>query len=155
MPGSPLVALAVALGMAAASRAKARWPLVWVCLFALMWIASALGIRFAPRHKRDDYRDAARMANAQLAEGKRVWWVASDMAAGYYNLPITGDGNNRAAALAVWRPEPGYLQGLPEPDVVYFSKPPIFDTKNAVTQWLEAHHYHVDGKLAAFTIWAR
>ena len=49
---------------------------------------SALNVRYAPRHAKDDYKHAAELAEIELARGGRVWWVAEGQGALYYDLPV-------------------------------------------------------------------
>ncbi len=45
---------------------------------------SALGIRLAERHERDDFRQASAIALEHLAKGETVWWQADMNAMRYY-----------------------------------------------------------------------
>jgi hypothetical protein len=154
-PVSPVIVLAVALAVAAAGWEKSKWEIAWTAAFLLLWLVSCLEIRLAPRHRRDDYRDAAQVGRAALAERKRLWWIASDLAGEYYGLQVTADPNDISRALRVWRPAPEDLASLPAPDVVILSKPSIFDLTGCVTAYLQAHHYRQDATLPAFSIWEK
>jgi len=154
-PASPVIVLTVALAIAAAWREKSRWRVGWTGAFLLVWLISSLEVRFAMRHRRDDYRDAARTALTALAQGKHVWWVAADLAGRYYHLPLTGNPRDAARAYEISCPKWPAIADLPAPDEVFLSKPPIFDPSDNVTAYLRLHHYHPDGELPAFTIWEK
>ena len=50
---------------------------------------SALSIRYAHRHVKDDYLHASILAKEELAEGEEVWWVADHRGARYYGVPYS------------------------------------------------------------------
>ncbi len=154
-PIAPVIVLAVALAIADATREKSSCQSRWTAAFILLWLVSCLEIRFAPRHRRDDYRDAAHLGRAALAGGKRVWWIASVDAANYYRLPVSPHPKDGSLALSLWRPAPEDLVKLPPPDVVIFSKPAIFDLTGTVTSYLNTHNYRKAEVLPAFSIWEK
>ena len=72
---APLAAplfLLLAMGVAAAWRRGMAGRILAAGFFAL-WLASGLSLRFAARHGKDDYRGAAAVAKAALAQGEIVW----------------------------------------------------------------------------------
>jgi hypothetical protein len=154
-PASPVVVLAVALALAAAWGEKSKWLIGWTTAFTLLWLVSSLEVRFAPRHRRDDYRDAAQAGREALAGGKRVWWVAAKYAGEYYGLSQTSDPKDVSRALLVYRPDSQYLANLPNPDVVILTKPVLFDTTGAIIAYLQARHYRQTETLQAFSIWEK
>lgn len=154
-PASAALVLFVALATATAWREKSQWKMAWMAAFCLIWIVSCLETRFASRHLRDDYRDAAKVAQAALAKQERVWWAASDVAGMYYGVPLSTSLQSKEEALVIWQPRKTDLQRILTPDCVIFSKPRLFDPNNAVTEYLRDRHYHRVSTLPAFVIWER
>lgn len=114
---------------------------------------SALNLRFAERHRKEDYREAARIAKQMLAEHKSIWWLASPYVAQYYDLNC-----------ALTEPEPGKvycpqfgggIEGAPAPDAIIYSKGDIYDPSGAVHQFIEQNGYHAAQILKSFVIYAR
>ena len=105
--------------------------------------ASSLTLRFSPQHRKDDYRGAARLALAALAEGKVVWWSADyEECAAYYGLKrdLTTPAGGRlifcpratAEEFARW----------PTPDIILESKPDVFDQYSYVHGYVEKFQYN-------------
>jgi hypothetical protein len=123
-------------------------------LLASLW--SCLLIRFAPRHEKDDCRQAATLAKTALMGGETVWWNAGDLAAAYYAMPLTtNSGVVTGSALLVAGPSPGFASRFPKPDVVIASKPDIYDAQGALAAFLKANAYQPVTNFMAFTIWHR
>jgi len=121
--------------------------------FLVMALWSCASIRFAARHQRDDYRDAAQVVRAALARGGVAWWNAVSGGARYYQVPLaTGAPEPGKAALLVNVPA-AWLSGMEKPDVVAVSKPELFDVQGGVATYLAEHHYRPVERFAAFTIW--
>jgi len=113
---------------------------------------SSLEIRFAPRHFKDDNRSAAAAANQSLAQGKTVWWAASQECAQYYHLPIDLTSDHPGMAR--------YVTGVPAsftalPNQIFLSKPDLFDASGDLSAFVAAHHYHIEGSFQAFTVWGK
>lgn len=114
----------------------------WAALAVLLF--SALEIRFAPRHRRDDYRSAAMAARQALKAGESVWWLADVSTGLYYRVPIVS----------------GQVDASPDrpqtpPKVVILSKPDVYDGSGKAQAYLRENKYHVVQTLPAFTIWRR
>jgi hypothetical protein len=114
----------------------------------LLYLTSALQIRFAPRHQRDDYRDAAAEAKEAIRTGKTVWWAADTQTAFYYGLSPKLPGLSLAPAA---RP----LQRLSPPDLVYLSKPDIYDADGRITSYLREHNFIAAREIQAFQIFEK
>lgn len=125
---------------------------LFVALLAT-WTASSLSLRFAERHRKDDYRAAAAIATTALKANKTVWWSADLAAARYYGLS-TG-ANEGPAALPLIGPGAADLRAAPPPDIVVASKPDIYDPQGALGEFLRARGYVVAERLPAFAIWRR
>ena len=146
---TPLVPVVFVL-LAYSALRPARW---WINrLFLVLWVVSAVLLRMAPRHRRDDYRGAAELARESLADGRRVWWAADAGGAEYYGLALskTDTGSSTAAFLAANRHD---LAKATRPDVILLSKGDIFDAAGDVRSFLEANSYRQKASLPAFTIW--
>ena len=147
-PLAPVVFVTLAYAASATMKWGAnRW-------FIPLWFASALMLRFHPRHYRDDYRAAAQEARSALAKGETVWWSADTAAAQYYDLPVADFARAPGALLTVSL-SPERHDRVPPPDVVIASKPDIFDGTNAIRAFVTEKGYVVVQRLPAFTIWRK
>lgn len=168
----PLLNLVWALGLATLLQTDGRrgQRLRWLlAIAALLFLAySAFSLRFSPQHRKDDYRAAAAVAQAALAQGQRVWWAADVIGARYYGLEgefdVLGEltGQNKPLACsdlpgvqAIPNASTTCLLALTTPDMVILSKPDTFDTQGDITGYLKAQHFAVVQSLPAFTIWRR
>jgi hypothetical protein len=166
----PVINLLFAVGMARLWEAPAgrrRWLgrlAAVACLGALA--ASALSMRFAPQHSKDDYRLAAAIAVEALNRGERVWWAADYLGAHYYRLP--GSFDYRGELTGMHSPpfctdQPGIqatsnlsaecLQTLSPPDIVIFSRPETFDLSGDMRRYLETGKYLKVKDMPAIAIW--
>jgi hypothetical protein len=110
---------------------------------------SSIEIRFAFRHSKDDYRAAAFAARQALARGDTVWWAASNDGARFYNLPFAARETPGAALWTYCVP----ARFTAPPDEIVLSKSDIFDPGGTLSEFIAAHHYHIDATFQAFTIW--
>jgi hypothetical protein len=122
------------------------WKRVLAGALLFLLFLSALEIRFAPRHRRDDYRSAAAIARAEVESAHRVWWLADRSTGVYYHLPVE-------SALIVTSPK------VPPPNespaMVILSKPDIYDGSGAARAYLAAQRFKIERVLPAFQIWTR
>ena len=172
MASLPLLNLVLALGLASLWRGQPaagrmqRGLLALAGLLAL--VVSSAALRWAPQHSKDDYRSAAAVAQAAVAQNQRVWWAAGVIGAHYYGLP--GEFNVQGELTSVHTPLacrdlPGVqsvanaslacLRAMSAPDLVVLSKPETFDTRGDIVAYLQAERYAVVQHLPAFTIWRR
>lgn len=166
----PLLNLLLALGMTVLwQRQTQQGParaLVVLGLLALLY--SSFSQRFAPEHRKDDYRSAAALAQAALAQGQRVWWAAGVIGAHYYRLPGEWDVmaeltsqhsplpcSDRPGVQVVINASSACLAAMSSPDLVFLSKPETFDTRGELGAFLKAGAYTVQQELPAFTVWRR
>lgn len=168
----PLLNLLWALGLATLLKTDGRpgqgrrWSLAVSALLFLLY--SACAMRFAEHHRKDDYRAAAALAKAAVAQGQKVWWAADVIGAHYYGLPgefdvlgeLTGSHqplpcSDRPGVQVVANAALPCLLTLGVPDVVILSKPETFDTKATISAYLRAGHFAVVQTLPAFTVWRR
>jgi hypothetical protein len=175
VPGLILISLGLAIHFRVLGRHCTPLMPVWFCLLALglsaLWaragwmgrtilaaylllgLYSCLSIRFAARHERDDYRDAAQYAELALSQNQVVWWNADNECARYYEMPINTNAEEKSKATLVIGPSVAELAKLKKPDVIITSKPDIFDSNGALAEYLARNHYRVFKILPAFTIW--
>lgn len=168
----PLLNLVLALGLASllqAGRHRGQWARHAVAIAAVLFLVySSVSLRFAPQHRKDDYRSAAAVAQAAIAQGERVWWAADVIGAQYYGLPgefdvmgeLTGlhkpqDCGDKPGVLSIANASTQCLAELPPAEVVILSKPETFDIKQDIAGYLKAKQFTVTQSLPAFTIWRR
>ena len=171
MPLLPLLLVLIATGLATLWRQGLVSRAIAV-MAILGLIASSLTMGFSDRHRKDDYRGAAAIARAALAQGDRVWWSADSTGARYYGIagpfpttprahPDSGRGSPPRCPLApaphqlaiVSHLERPCLDALPRPQLVVFSKPDTYDRGGALAAYLAAGGFHVARSFPAFTIW--
>ena len=151
MPLLPVIIGVFAFGISELRHRRAA--LIIFAALVVTWLGSSLSLRFGERHRKDDYRAAARIARRALVQESRVWWSADDAAAAYYGVPIgkSAEGNaTRVAGLTRL-----YLDELPDPDVIVASKPDIYDPADELGSFLRAHAFNPVQRLPAFTIWRK
>jgi len=131
--------------------------------------SSALSVRYAARHAKDDYRRAAAMASAELAGGGNVWWVGDGRGLLYYSVPLRGfdfdpvhgkliqsGSGERADGVWVvnWAVSPDLSTRKP-PTLVLLSKPDSFDRRNVMQDYLHAEQYRQVQAFPAFSVWRK
>lgn len=154
MPFFPfvLLAMAVAAERLVSSRRPARL-FVAVLLLATL-VLSAVQIRFAPRHARDDYRGAAAVARAELKEDRIVWWAADESTARYYGVPIA-DGENRGGAIYLMNPSRPALATLQPADTIVLSKRDVYDASGALSAFVAVNQLIRTHQFQSFEVFAR
>jgi len=153
---TPLLVLVVyLLGMGVARLWSSRhwWAKGWVVLFVGLSLVSSLSLRFAPRHTRDNYRDAAAIAKQALQNGKTVWWNANERGAAYYHLSLATNGATADQALWLVNPSREMLRMAVPPDVIIASRPDVYDGGGALAEFVTQAHYRPVTNLMAFTVW--
>ncbi|MDQ2868934.1 MAG: hypothetical protein M3R59_11095 [Verrucomicrobiota bacterium] len=143
-PLLPFVLAPIAIGVAELGSSKILAARIAAICVVFVFIGSALSIRFAPRHQRDDYRDAVAFARAALARHESVWWNADIPTARYYGLPANSPRLRISAAASDT-----------QPDVVILSKPDIYDSDGAVRKFLADAKFTGTRTLPAFQIFQR
>ena len=153
----PAVVYACAEFLRAGSRPLRLLPAAAGLLLGLLLLGSSVQLRWNPRHGHDDYRSAAQAASTATAAGLRVWWVANDRPAHYYELPLSTDPQDATKPLHI----AGYLNAqagasldaLPAPARVIVSKPDLHDPGGVVATYLATHGYEVAETFPAFRIY--
>jgi hypothetical protein len=134
------VGLAQLLGVSEIGKKLLAYAAVSLLLF------SSLEIRLAPRHRRDDYRTAAAIAQQAIKSGQRIWWLA-DVSTGLYYLVSLG-----TPAVTTW---PDLTWPIVTPDLVVLSKPDIYDSSGDERAYLARNDFKVMTTLPAFEIYVR
>ena len=166
----PVLNLLFALGLVKLFEKDAgrgwSWRPMIAMTFLLALTYSACSLRFADRHRKDDYRAAAAVARQGVSEGKRVWWAADALGANYYKLPgefyfmnelagvlPTDACVDRSGVQLISNSSRECLEMLLPPEVVILSKPETFDKKGTITAYLKARNFVMVQTFPAFTIW--
>lgn len=106
-----------------------------VSAWIILLVGSALSLRFAPKHAKDDYRTAAALARDYLAQGHPVWWVACWECAWYYHVPVGPEESGRnSLSHFCYIMQPG-SSSAPDPTalpVILLSKPSLYDPAGSV-----------------------
>ena len=149
----PAVILLLGFGLAAAWR-RGMMGKILATTFLIFYLASALTLRFAARHEKDNYRDAAAFAKTALNAGQSVWWNADFNAAIYYQVPIVKSGVAQAGqALRVIHPTAEQLAGMTPPPVIITSRPDVYDEQGILSHYAATNGYRVEANLVAFKLW--
>ena len=150
MPVLPYLSLLSAAGFERMVSANRLWMRATAMAALAVLLISALEIRFAPRHRRDDYRTAATEALQAITNGRKVLWAADCSAARYYHVPV-----NEPAVILGSAIGNDSLRSQPAPDLVFLSKPDIYDPKGVIRNYLRNNDFKVIRELQAFRIFAR
>ncbi len=121
-------------------------------------LTSSVMQRFAPRHRKEDYRQAAALASSEVEKGRSVLWVASLAARPYYHLDKLGYLPVRPDAasppfLHVFRighEDPVFL-----PSLVLVSKPDIHDPTGYAEAFIRNNRYQLRREFPGFKVYAR
>lgn len=154
-PLAPVWWVILGLGVTALWTRRAFAGHIAVIAFLVVSQVSSFQLRFADRHQKDDYRRAAIVARAALAQGRTVWWNAAATGALYYQVPLAESGPAPGRAWLVGNPDPRQLAEASPPDCIITSKPDVHDAQGAVAAFVRAHAYRLVATPAAFQIWER
>lgn len=137
-------------------RARSR-PLaaVVVPVLFVLFAMSSWALRSWPRHGKDDYRAAAEIARRAVKEGRVVWWCADLDTAHYYGLSMSAPPDLPGPLVFVNGSSAETLAAKPPPDFIVISKPDIFDTDGAVTEYAKQSGYYPSQRMNAFVVYAR
>ena len=153
-PLLPLVCLLLGGGVSALIERRG-WRRAAAILMLVLSIVSALELRLAGRHEKDAYRQAAALARAALGRGESVWWSAEPRGAEVYQLLISTHATETARAWLVINPARGFADSLPPPDWLVVSKPDLYDTSGAISDYAARAGYRKELSLPAFVIWRK
>ena len=116
---------------------------------------SCLILRFDPAYGKDDYRTASQLAADAVSKGKIIWWNADPEAAAYYGLRGAFPPSDDSHLLFCNAPSLETLNLLPTPDIVFQSKPDVYDPQIAVKTYLDRNGYVTAHEFPAFKVWTR
>jgi hypothetical protein len=151
-PLFPFILLAEAFGLLLLWRGGRRLGRAAAAAMVAALALSSLEVRFAGRHSRDDYRDAAAAAIQVLAGGGHVWWVADPEGGLFYHLPLSDEDQPGHARCIYWAPK----DFTSAPDEIFISKADISDATGSIAAFIAAHHYQpVPVSWQAFQVWKK
>ncbi|MEO7934288.1 MAG: hypothetical protein ABIT76_14130 [Chthoniobacterales bacterium] len=148
-PVLPVILLAWASCLAVWHRKNPRSAIGLGTLLLLLMLTSSLCLRLSPRHGKDNYRGAAKLAKSALAQNKIVWWAADLAAAKYYQIPFTGAGS----AVDVRQSRFEDFAKSPLPNLILLSKPDVYDSHGDLLRYLHDVPLKQTATLQSFTIW--
>jgi hypothetical protein len=148
-------ALLAALAVSGPTRIP-RWHKgVVASLLLVGLLSSSLMLRFSARHQKDDYRTAVILARQALAAGRIVWWSADrEECAEYYQLPIHESLVSNRLVICVQATKDEIVT-WPEPDLIFQSKPDVFDGHGTLAALIHARQYRLARRFPAFSVWSR
>ena len=121
--------------------------------FLMISMLSALEIRFASRHLRDDYRSAAAIAKREIGHGTPVLWAADAQTAMYYRLIRTEDWNTGGSAMLLLN-ERGLMRLPKNNSIVLYSKPDLYDKDRTIHSFLLENNFSLREQFEAFEVWS-
>lgn len=154
IPALPAVFLALAAVLDSALSSKNIMWRAAAVLLPLLWLGSALNLRWRDVHAKDDYRTAAKIAAASLAENKEVWWAADAAAAYIYLTPVALQ-KVPGRAWAMQAPSWEDIRYKFPPRVIVISKPDIYDPQGSVARYAAENRFVPAMRLQAMTIFTR
>jgi len=149
----PLLLLGLAIFFREAS--SGRWGAVWRVLAGVLLlglVASAVSMRLAPRHMKDDYRQASVWAREALGRGQSVLWIADQRALRYYGLTRNRQelGLDVPVGLIPYTQFPAASIAVPRPSVVLLSPREGVDPEHLARPVLAGDDYLLRDKAASF-----
>jgi hypothetical protein len=135
IPVLPFLIILLAIGLNHCLSGERLWIRAIGVTAVIVLLVSALEIRFATRHQRDDYRSAAAETRRAISEGKTVWWAGDVATAFYYKVPIDSPDLILSSRL------PDNLNSISPPDLICLSKPDIYDPSGKISGYLRGHVY--------------
>ncbi len=154
LPALPAILVAVAAVLNMALEQKSIFWRALVILLPMLWLGSALGMRWRTVHAKDDYRTAAAVAAAALRDNKDVWWAADPAAAYVYLTPISME-EIPGRAWAMQAPSWDSIRFKFPPRLIVISKPDIYDPQGSIARYAAENHFVPALQLQAFTIFTR
>lgn len=109
-------------------------------------VASALILRTAERHERDDYRKATAMMMEDMAKGRDVIWNADTHTPVYYARRKGGEMPNL---------EMGNPETRPTADVIYLNRPDLRHPGRDHRELYTSHGFAVDREFTGFEVWRK
>lgn len=137
-----------------------RGGAVWRGIGALLLLgllASALSMRWQPRHLKDDYRQAAAWARAALEQGHSVLWIADLRGLRYYGLlQAREDGSSRPLpGIIPFSRYPEIALSQPYPAVVIYSPREGVDPGRLARPVLDSGRYTKTATAPSFELYTQ
>ena len=152
-PFLPIILIILAAGAASLLRRQNLSSRLLFGCFLLTSLVSCGLLRFSEHHAKDDYREAARLAQEALARGQVVWWNAYDLGASVYDLALARQSEKPGAALLIQNPSDGFAQQRQKPDLILISKPDLFDKGGVLQRYLQTAGFKRIMLLSGFSVW--
>jgi hypothetical protein len=119
--------------------------------FMIVSLVSAGQIRLATRHRQDNYRHAAAIAEHEISAGRTVLWAADRHTALYYGVVADKDRDTGSSMLMI-----GDLAGEHlrlKPSAVLLSKHDLYDPEGRISSYVRANGYTLSESFEAFELW--
>jgi hypothetical protein len=155
-PSLPMLLLVLAIAAGSDHHYHKRKVILSTGFCATLFVSSMF-VRFDPTHNRDDYRSAVASAGAAVSAGKTVWWSASPMPAEYYRLTICdlADTDLQGCVVNAINRIESQISKLPMPNLVFVSKPDLFDIDGSLRRFLRTNDFEVQQQFSAFVVYSR
>lgn len=114
-------------------------------------VVSAITLRTAERHGRDDYRQATRMVIDDLAKGRSVIWNADTHTPLFY----ARRGGDAAMVRRILGLEMGSPETRPSADVIYLNREDLRHPGQNHRELYTNHGFALDRKLMGFEVWRK
>jgi hypothetical protein len=125
--------------------------------FCVASLIACVSLRFASRHAKDGYREAAAEARRALAKGEVVWWNADMNAARFYCVPLRAlDGAPvSGAAWFIQNCTRESVDRAPAPQLIVSSKADLYDLTGSIAAYISRGGFRTKARLPAFTLWGK
>jgi hypothetical protein len=114
-------------------------------------VASAVILRTAERHGRDDFRQATGLVMKDLASGREVIWNADTSTPQYYARL----GGGRAMEREILGLEVGSPEMRSMADVIYINRPDLRHAGRDHRELYRSHGFALDRKFTGFEVWRK
>jgi hypothetical protein len=130
------------------------WGKMLVALFAGLLLISALELRFAGRHAKEDYRQAAALTKNMIKQGAVVYWAADIQTAIYYGV-IEDKERDAGSDRVVLHTQPDAARRLEQCDVVVLSRTDVYDAAGICRQFIRDKQFRSARTYQGFIIYSR
>jgi len=112
-------------------------------------LVSSLSLRFADRHRKDDYRGAAGIVGEWISSGQsHVYWFADRNTGEYYNINLSDPNVEHVGSF-------NEKIHIPNQGLIVISKEDIYDSKGYLSNWLESSDFRLSHTLKSFKVYSR
>jgi hypothetical protein len=150
-PAFPLILIGQAL--AADKMWRSIWGKTLVALFAGLLLISALELRFADRHAKEDYRQTAAFTKNIIAQGAVVYWAADVQTAIYYGV-IDEKERDAGSDRIVLYTEIDAARRLERCDVIVLSRTDVYDAAGTCRQFIRDQQFQTARIFQGFVIYS-